>query len=236
MLKIAICDNDVIFLEELREKIDLICASKKINHDLVYFSSPTEMIKTKNINDRNIIFLDIDMPKMNGFELSKQLLKNCSNPYIIFVTNRDELVYESLRYHPHFFIRKKHLDEELEIQITEVYKLISDLKRNVMFIESNSGTQCIETKEIIYIENNKNYINIHTTNKIITTRKSMNETEKELSKFGFLRVQAGFLVNLQYVDKFNAKEVLLINGIKIQISRSKSSYINEKIKEAILNG
>lgn len=234
MLNILICDDDIKFINILKDRITNICANRRIEYQIKYYLSAIEILEENATENINVIFLDIDMPNMNGFEFAEKLKD--INIHIIFVTNRDELVFQSLKYHPFYFIRKNHIDEEIESQIIQIDSLINNSNKKIIFIDTNNGSSPLEIDEIVYVENTKNYITIHMIHtEPITTRKSMKDMETDLSKYGFIRVHAGYIVNVRYVKKFNNKEVELLNDKVIAISRSKSKYVKEKIMEEILN-
>lgn len=229
MLRIAICDDDKNFLDLIYNKVTELCYENSIEFDLKCFSSPMETLKEQQINKINLLFLDIDMPDMNGFELANQIQEINPQIYLIFVTSKNELVYQSLQYHPYFFIRKTHLYEELSRQIIDVNNIIKKKEKQKIIINSTSGAQKISTEEIMYIENNKNYVQYILSDRVVTARKSISDVELELEKYGFARVHAGFIVNLSYIEKFNSKEITLKNGDIIPISRNRKDRVKNII-------
>lgn len=229
-----ICDDDIDFINMLKEKIEIVCKNQGIEYQLNHYLSPIEIVKENGIDDVNIIFLDIDMPDMNGFEFAQRLKED--NIYIIFVTNRDELVFQSMKYHPFYFIRKNHMNNEVESQIVEINKIIQNSRNQHFFVETPNGSQKIEMDTILYIENIKNYVNIYLTDlKMITIRKSMKVMERDLSSYGFIRVQAGYIINMRYVENINKKEITLLHNKVIPISRGKFNVVKEKIMGGLLN-
>ena len=81
------------------------------------------------------------MPEVNGFEVASYLKKWNRECCIVFVSNKDDLVFQSLVYHPFFFIRKAHLDEELEPQLLELQKKAG---KKVPQIELQTGRQSVK--------------------------------------------------------------------------------------------
>ena len=91
----------------------------------------------------DLLLLDIDMPEMNGMEIAKCLTDLLQKPLLVFVTSHDELVYDSLLYHPFGFIRKAYLEQELE-------KILSDCKREIASREKCAGRQrlCADSQRL----------------------------------------------------------------------------------------
>ena len=79
----------------------------------------------------------------------------------------------------------------------------------------------VPLRDILYIDNEKNYVKIITSDAEYSRRSTLNQMEKELSPFGFIRVHAGFLVNYQYIESFEREYLRLTNRAMIPLSRSK---------------
>ena len=130
-MNLILCDDDKVFLNKLEIRIRGLCQKYKI--------------------------IDIDMPEVNGFEAASYLKKWNRECCIVFVSNKDDLVFQSLVYHPFFFIRKAHLDEELEPQMLELQKKAG---KKVPQIELQTGRQSVKLalRDIWFVESEKNYL------------------------------------------------------------------------------
>ena len=119
-MNLILCDDDKAFLDKLEIRIRGLCQKHKIAVEMECYVSAKEMLEgIKNLDEISVFFIDIDMPEVNGFEVASYLKKWNRECCIVFVSNKDDLVFQSLVYHPFFFIRKAHLDEELEPQLLE---------------------------------------------------------------------------------------------------------------------
>ena len=122
-MNLILCDDDKVFLNKLEIRIRGLCQKHKIAVKMECYVSAKEMLEgIKNLDEISVFFIDIDMPEVNGFEVASYLKKWNRECCIVFVSNKDDLVFQSLVYHPFFFIRKAHLDEELEPQLLELQK------------------------------------------------------------------------------------------------------------------
>ena len=116
-MNLILCDDDKVFLNKLEIRIRGLSQKHKIAVKMECYVSAKEMLEgIKNLDEISVFFIDIDMPEVNGFEVASYLKKWNRGCCIVFVSNKDDLVFQSLVYHPFFFIRKAHLDEELEPQ------------------------------------------------------------------------------------------------------------------------
>ena len=133
MIKIAICDDNLKFSQIFYKKIKSIT-----NNDCMVlppFFEGTEVIEYLKINSINILFLDIDMPKINGFDLAKILCEKYPDIIIIFVSAYEDFVYSSFEYCPFRFLRKSHLNDELKTTLEKaIEKIIINDKAKLFFI------------------------------------------------------------------------------------------------------
>ena len=193
------------------------------------------------------IFNRIDNVIYNGFseeevqtlsvmagKVEKKWNRECC---IVFVSNKDDLVFQSLVYHPFFFIRKAHLDEELEPQLLELQKKAG---KKVPQIELQTGRQSVKLalRDIWFVESEKNYLLFYrekdTRDEAIRVRMKMSEVEKKLEAHKFVRTHKGYLVNMNYVYRLREKELLLLNGKSIPVSRNYLNQVRMKIMGVVM--
>ena len=157
-MNLILCDDDKVFLNKLEIRIRGLCQKHKIAVKMECYVSAKEMLEgIKNLDEISVFFIDIDMPEVNGFEVASYLKKWNRECCIVFVSNKDDLVFQSLVYHPFFFIRKAHLDEELEPQLLELQKKAG---KKVPQIELQTGRQSVKLalRDIWFVESEKNYL------------------------------------------------------------------------------
>lgn len=177
------------------------------------------------------------MPEVNGFGVASFLKKWNRECCIGFVSNKDELVFQAFAYHPFFFIRKTHLDEELEPQLLELQKKMG---AKVSKIELQTGRQTVEVvlDTIWIVESEKNYLLFYREKDergdAVRARMKIAEAEKEMEPHGFVRTHKGYLVNMNYVYRLRENEILLLNGKHVPVSRSYLNQVRMKIMGAVM--
>ena len=105
-MRIAVCDDNTVLLPKLKEIIYDSFSVYTDEFEILIYSSGTLLLNAHKQEPFQIIFLDIDMPKISGFDVAKTLRDDFSNCFIIFITSHSELVYESMDFQPFHFIRK----------------------------------------------------------------------------------------------------------------------------------
>lgn len=226
-MNIAVCDDESKILEEIADFINKEFPSNKIEtfSDGESFLS---VIKTGLNTEPDVLLIDIDMPGMSGMEVAAALASEKARTLIVFVTAHDELVYDSFKYHPFAFVRKKYLEDELRSVLKDCQKEI--VSRNKQFIfQTASQTINLAQSEILYFEGQANYLAIHTTGDEYRMRSTMTAVEKELENCGFLRIHKGFLVNLEHVKILKTENLELDNGELLPIGKSYSDEAKKSI-------
>lgn len=222
MIRIYICDDDSYFLKTIEDSINKCILESRFNdfqYEIEAFNNPGIAIDRIKENTPEIIFLDIDMPEINGFNIAKEISEINKDAIIIFVTSHDNYVFTSLRYRPFRFIRKTCFSKELNEALKSAIK---ELVCNNKYLELGSRyfNEKILLKDIVCFESKRNYAEITTlTGQKYMFRSTISALEKEYMVYGFVRIQAAFLVNMRHIKSIVKNTVILVNGLKIDISR-----------------
>ncbi len=112
MIKAAVCDNEPVMLERLYGQIPSEFERQGAQLRLDKFISGGDFLNAHNAEPYDVVFLDIDMPELSGFDIAERI-NDVGDTLIVFVTMHDELVFSSLRFRPFRFIRKAYLENEL---------------------------------------------------------------------------------------------------------------------------
>ena len=223
-MKISICDDESKILEEIASFVEREFPSARIKS----YSDGTSFISSGEERP-DVLLIDIDMPGMSGMDVAAALALEKVQTLIVFVTAHDELVYDSFKYHPFAFVRKKFLEEELRNVLTDCEKEIEGRSKRFIF-QNASNMVNLAQSEILYFEGQANYLAIHSTGGQYRMRSTMSAVEEELKNSGFLRIHKGFLVNLEHIRILKTEELELDNGEVLPIGKSYS----ESAKKSIL--
>ena len=199
---------------------------------LAEYKNALETKKGLNEQEVDLIFLDIEMPVINGFELL-DVLNN--KPQIIFVTGKTEYAFKAFDYDATDYLHKPITRERFNTAVDkalEYYKLKTDgieEEGEHIFVKSNLKKRKIFIKEIMWIEALGDYIKIVTDDQNHIVLSTMKKFESEVSEFNFLRIHKSFIVNLERIDRFNSKLVEIGNH-SIPLSRNKKNLLAEALE------
>lgn len=196
----------------------------------------------------DLIFLDIQMPKINGFEMLELL---DSTPSVIFTTAFDEYAIKAFEANAIDYLLKPFSKERFDLAIqkwnekknTSSEKNIQSLlenttkqpdERNRIVVKNGSDIRIVPMADVMYIEAYDDYVKIFTKDTYYLKKKTMNYYEQVLDTSQFFRTHRSFIINLQELTKIEPLEkntyvVLLKNGKRIPLSRTGYSKLKETL-------
>ena len=238
MINIVVCDDNKSYSDELVTRIAYITENGKYStekYSVTVFHDPAETMHHCLSNKTDILFLDIDMPVMTGFDIANVIRENDDEIKIIFVSAFENLVYTSFRYNPFRFIRKGHEDNELEEAFSAAVKEIL-YKEMFLTVTTKNETIRLLFSEIVMLESRRNYVEITTTSgETVRYRTTMNDIEKDLQEYGFIRIHAGFIVSANKIKYFKNDTVEMRNGAIIKISRKYAATAKDAFRKYLRN-
>lgn len=195
------------------------------------YSSAVDTKKGLNDTECDLIFLDIEMPIINGFELL-DVLKN--KPQIIFVTGKTEYAFKAFDYDATDYLQKPITQERFNLGVEkalEYHRLKFEntaSENEYIFIKSNLKKRKIFINTILWIEALGDYIKLVTTEDSYVILSTMKAFEKEVEEYSFLRIHKSYIVNLKKIKRFNSKFVE-INNENLPLSRNKKKILIEAL-------
>ncbi len=195
------------------------------------YSSAVDTKKGLNDTEVDLIFLDIEMPIINGFELL-DVLKN--KPQIIFVTGKTEYAFKAFDYDATDYLQKPITQERFNLGVEkalEYHRLKFEnntSEEEYIFIKSNLKKRKIFINNILWIEALGDYIKLVTNEESYVILSTMKAFEKEVEEYSFLRIHKSYIVNLKKIKRFNSKFVE-INTENIPLSRNKKKLLIEAL-------
>lgn len=196
----------------------------------------------------DLIFLDIQMPKINGFEMLELI---DATPSVIFTTAFDEYAIKAFEANAIDYLLKPFSNERFDLAIqkwqdkknTSSEKNIQSLlenttkqpdERNRIVVKNGSDIRIVPMADVMYIEAYDDYVKIFTKDTYYLKKKTMNYYEQVLDSSQFFRTHRSFIINLQELTKIEPLEkntyvVLLKNGKRIPLSRTGYSKLKETL-------
>jgi len=248
MLTAIIIDDETNSRNALRQKITRHCNNVMIIADCENGEEGIEKIETQK---PDIIFLDIEMPRMNGFTMLQQI-KN-KNFEVIFITAYDHYAIKAIKFSALDYLLKPVEVEDLKAaveKVTQKRKQMDGNKRVELLVQnfleektahqriaisSMEGLQFVTTNDIIYLEANSNYTSFYLAdNRKITATKTLKDFEEILPASMFIRIHHSYLINKNGIEKYikgEGGQVVMKNGVTLDVARRKKEEFMKAIDQ-----
>lgn len=235
MLRIAICDDDVILATKIESLLLEISRNELIDTEIEVYSDGSELWEdiVKGI-EYDLIYLDIEMIKLDGIKVAKNIREKNLNVLIIYISIHENYFIELFEVEPFRFIKKPVDETILKSYFEKAYERI--IHNDVYFeYRFNKITYKIPIKDILYFESSGRVITIYYRNGNGKFYGKMNQIEKQLQncKIKFLRIHQSYLVSFRYIEKMSFSKVVLTKGIELQISEERQKSIRARYSELL---
>ena len=218
--------------EELCNKA-LSIELKKYCPDIKFLGSytdPREGMEAIRSLKPDIVFLDIEMPWINGFELIDQLQP--IDFEVIFVTAYNEYALKAFRSKALDYLLKPIESPDLENILN---KYATSYLPEIISVPTQEGLEFIHKKEIMYCEAEGNYTYIHTQDgKKRLIPKTLKDIESMIHDAGFLRIHQSYLANVAYLKSYSRQDggfIELKNGKQLPVSRARKEELLNRFRE-----
>ena len=230
MLRVGICDDEPLIIEALRRIILEIADKNGWEISISCFESGKELLEA--VDTLEAVFLDIDMPELDGIETGKRIGESNQECKIIMATGRADKFKDAFRIQAFRFVTKPFDENEIEEALQAVFHTQIGMEMIELYEKRNSYQ--IPQRDISYITAYDGYseffVSGRDTDRILRKDCSLSELEQELSKELFFRVSRQYIVNLGKITEY-AKGSIHIQGKKIVISRRKKKEFEQAYLE-----
>lgn len=235
MISIALCDDEVKYLDYYENRITVVAQKLNLPFEIIRFKSGESLLfyLEDNPNKFHLIYLDIITDGINGIETAKKIRNFNSLTKIIFLTSTKSFVFNAFEVNATDYLIKDEHDEKFDILFK---KTVSNLQLNFygefITFKSNNTDYLFELNQIKYFENYKRLIIIHLHNQESHEfYYKLGDLKNRLEANDFVLVHRSYLVNMQYIKKISKTELTLKDNSLIPVSRT---YYND-LKEKFIN-
>ena len=206
MIRIAIVDDDARYRAEVEGYIERYGKETGEEFEVTCFESGMDFITDyKPVND--IVFLDIEMPEMDGMTVARKLRSFDRSIFIVFVTNMARYAIQGYKVDAldYFLKPARYHDIKMRMETVRKQKSVFDFS---ILIPFQGGMKKLNVNEILYVESRVHDITFHTESENFVNRgATLKQYEKDLTEHGFFRCNSCYIVNLRYCSAVNENTV-----------------------------
>ena len=233
MIRVAIVEDDPGYTRTLEEYLNRYAAEHGVSFDLRRFSDGDEIAEGYRAGF-DIIFMDVEMPFLNGMDAAREIRRSDPEVVIIFITNMPQYAIQGYKVDALDYVLKPISYFAFSQRIDRALTRISKKKTKFVTIQMKGGKGRLDVSLLCYVEVRDHDLIYHTVDGDIEAKGTMKDAEEILAGEHFFRCSRCYLVNLEYVDNFQGSDAT-VNGDVIQISRPRkkafldalNQYMNE---------
>lgn len=246
-VRAIIVDDEEYSCESLQTLLERYCPEVTV---IDVCTSGEAALKSINKHAPDLLFLDIEMPHMNGFELLKKL--DAVTFQLIFTTSYDQYAIKAIRFSALDYLLKpidreelkgavgkaiQKLEQPLPQQLNILLQKLSNSSASVQKIAlpTMEGLQMVPVDTIIHCASDSNYTNLFLRGgKKIIVSKTLKDIEEMLEDYSFLRVHHSHLVNTNEIERYIKGEggyLILSDGTSVDVSRSRKEQLLQRLSK-----
>jgi DNA-binding LytR/AlgR family response regulator len=227
IFRICICDDSKMLHKTCTELINDYAKSRTLKIDIIHYYDGTEIVESDEKFD--MLFLDIDMPKMDGISAAKILNKKGSSYKIILLTSYVDRYKDGYKVGVFRFVSKPINKKEFFESIDDVIN--SRIGLEPVKIYKNNHIYDIPEKDILYISHEESRTTIYSKDDVYRSDNTLVTWNSILDDRLFVQTHRSYIVNLSYVIGVNGYMACLCTGEKVPISKRRRNIFWERFKE-----
>lgn len=195
-MNIAICDDDWSAVCTIKKLVDMYMSERVIETNIYTFKSGKELLDAQIRYD--IVFLDIEMPGINGLEVHKKLKDRYMDTIDVFITSHDSYIDDALRLLPYGFIQKPVEKERFFKVLTGLIQEYNNQDEEIA-VRTNDGIIKIKKSHIVYAAIERRKVLLQTLETCIEANEPFSYWKEKLRDKLFFQVHQSYIVNMRYV-------------------------------------
>lgn len=234
VLKIAIVDDEPMFLNDIQHLAHTYFAERKVITTIDIFQSHRLLLYELGEGAYYDLFLlDIEIREsdVDGMEMAKRIREENKNAIIIFITSHMKYTIDAFKVSAFRYIQKDNLKSELSEALDEALRVFDEQDKSFYMIETITKYIKLYYADIYYIYKVGKYSIIVSTIGEYKVRKSLAHVYKELASQEFIFVERGFIANISHIDRMENEKIYLDNNVILKVSRPQIHLVKEKIAE-----
>ena len=235
MLHIAVCDDDIKMLGEVKQILTDYCKAKKLAFKISAYCDGTDLLASEE--SFSVIFLDIEMQQSNGIEVAQKIRRMDMNVPIVYITSYIDYWRRAYKVHAFDFITKPFKPEDLYKVMKDYLAALDDASEETITLPTDDGVVCFKMNDIYYFMfEAKKKVYVHTADGRVLVRENITDIYYNiLNKERFYQTRRDCVLNLKYVQKIQNEFVIIMkNGDMLPLAQKKKDEFVRKLSNVFV--
>ena len=222
MIKIALCDDERIYLDKIEALVEQYGEEKGLTLDICPFDSSSDLLdRIEAGEDFSVYILDIYMPGVTGMDVACELRDKGVTAPVIFLTSSPDFALQAFGVNATHYVLKPYEREQVFFALDKALREIGMVRPEGIMLRVDGGYRNILAKNIIFTEADDNYQRIHLVDeKYLYIRITMGDLYEQFSSLnGFFKLGRSHIINLKHVVKFSSNKILMTGNKELNIPK-----------------
>ena len=226
-VRVAICDDEVYFLEELEKLVSVYANEEECELEINIYAEAEKLVEdiVSKGEDYQLLFLDVEMPGMSGMEAAKELRKAGYRDVLCFVTSFDGYALDAFSVESIGYIKKpaKYVDVKRIISkaLIQIYynRDVEEAKKRYLKVCTQKEDMMLDTRQILYVEKRRNQCVIHLEEGEVVCYEALKSLYLRLNQQQFCYCHQGYVVNFDKIKEVKQESICFGQGREVPMSR-----------------
>ena len=227
-MNIVIVEDNAAAAAQLKEMTERTLSENGLTAEIARYENGVMFLHEYDSRS-DIVFLDCDMPMMDGISVAERLREKDKNVIIIFVTNLMQYAVDGYEVDALDYILKPLTYEVFVRKFARALRKVGNRRERFLSVKSGRSVVKVGVEDVCYIEIRGHNATYHTVGGEIESRGTLTQLEDKLSEFDIVRCASCYMVNLMYVKKVESDAVILTDGVSLALTRTKKKDFMNKL-------
>lgn len=227
---IAVCDDEIKYCNQVEDFLIQLGKETETEIRCDKYTSGEELLES-DFNQYQIIFLDINIQQENGIQIAEEIRKVNQKIELIFLTAFIQYALDGYRVKAYRFLLKPIEYEDFVFQTKELIIRLSEYERNRLELVSQGQKYELKLEEIYYVEVLNHELTYHCVKGNLSANGNLKKLQEQLAGCHFTRIHNAYLINLRQIEKVKNKEIILKDGSRLPLARTRQDEFRQKYLE-----
>lgn len=235
MIRIAVCDDDINIVKEISRFLLEYEKNNSVTFEIIGFYDGDELLASNQKFD--LIFLDIEMERIGGFEAANEIREFDMNVFIVYITSYSGYFERAFKVHAFEYLTKPIEQGRLLGVMNDFFAARHDMSESIIQLLTSDGFVNVKLNEVYYFfAEAKKKIIMHTFDGNVTIFENLADIYNKLDKTQFYMTKRGSVVNLRYVKRLkNDRIIIMKNGDWVALAITKKEEFIKKMSSVMVD-